>query len=268
MRLPSAHAFAAQLTRAQVLSGLLLALPLAPSPLAAADGVQRSIHRAEGMQRSMDRVKQLLLSEPSLAGTLLRCAFHDCVTRDGSVGGSNGSLRWELSSRENRHIDVGIAALDTIYDAVDGSFADLIAAAGAVAVTQSGGPQITARDLGQGRIDARAPDPTLLTQPLVPRGCPPLPKECRDAVRTTLPSTGLSTDGMRAFFGRLGFTEAETVALCGTSRTPHHQRPRLQPTPAPHCRVVILLVPLPPPHTVQCTMDAPHTARARALRHV
>ena len=151
MRVPSCGC---QLTRAQVLSGLLLALPLTPSPLAAADGVQRSIHRAEGMQRSMDRVEQLLLSEPSLAGTLLRCAFHDCVTRDGGVGGSNGSLRWELSSRENRHIDVGIAALVTIYDAVDGSFADLIAAAGAVAVTQSGGPQITARDLGQGRIDA------------------------------------------------------------------------------------------------------------------
>ena len=92
--------------------------------------------------------------EPELAGTLLRLAFHDCITHDSGLGGSNGSIRWELGSRENRHLEVGIAALDNIHDASECSFADLIAGAGAAAVTAAGGPVISASDIGVGRIDA------------------------------------------------------------------------------------------------------------------
>jgi len=38
---------------------------------------------------------------------------------------------------------------------------------------------------------------------------------CRGQVQTTVPDPGLDSDGVRLFFGRLGFPEEEMVALMG-----------------------------------------------------
>ena len=175
-------------------------------------------------------VRELLVDQPMLRGTLLRLAFHDCVTRDGGEGGSNGSVRFELDWRENRHLDVAVSALDKVHaqlsDAPLGgvSFADLIALAGAEAVASAGGPAISPQEIGTGRVDASTADPRFLRRPIVGGGerCPPVPAECRAQVSSTLPTPGLSTDGMRAFFRRLGFSDDETVALCGAHSLGRH----------------------------------------------
>lgn len=171
-------------------------------------------------------IRNLVAETPEIGGTLLRLAFHDCVTRDGAEGGSNGSVRFELDWRENRHLDVAISALDPIHQSVgsDLSYADLIVLAGAEAVAAAGGPTISMRELGTGRIDASKADPRSLRAPVIGGRdpCPPAPAECRSRISSTLPEPGLSTDGMRAYFRRLGFSDDELVALCGAHSLGRH----------------------------------------------
>ena len=199
------------------------------------------------------RLSRLLAADPALAGTFLRLAFHDSVTRDGDTGGPNGSIRLqeELSLRDNRHLDIAVTALNELLSdsrtvttmsttrtpLVERlSFADAVVVAGAVAVTWAGGPQITV-DLG--RSDAATPDPELLRPFSGLGGSPkePLPSPGnRSAVATALPSAGLDSDGLRNFFRgtasdtvdlptdhrRFGLSDREIVALCGAHTLGRH----------------------------------------------
>ena len=50
-----------------------------------------------------ERIHRLVSQDPSLAGPLVRLAFHDATTRDvGNSGGPNGSIQYELERSENR----------------------------------------------------------------------------------------------------------------------------------------------------------------------
>jgi len=183
-------------------------------------------------------VQGIIARDPAAAGTLLRLAFHDAITRDAGQGGANGSIRLEaeLARRENRGLrDRGLALLRPLVEAAgDGvssvrrgglSWADAIALAGAVAVSASGGPSI---QLELGRVDSDEPDPEFvkpnlkLGRPAI-KGAPDSRISDRSAVITTLPSAGLDSDGLDNFFGRrFGFSREEIVALCGAHTLGRH----------------------------------------------
>lgn len=155
------------------------------------------------------RVVAAVASEPTLAGPLLRLAFHDAVRVDDGRGGPNGSIRYELDEMAN----VGLGRpLQVVLDLKGGqlSLADAIAVAGAAAVEAAGGPVVR---VPLGRTDATSPDPVRTTRPF---------GEARDAVLTTLPSPGLSTVGVRRFFRRLRMRDDEIVALMGAHTLGRH----------------------------------------------
>ncbi len=92
------------------------------------------------------------------------------------------------------------------------SFADVLALAGAQAVETAGGPQIPIK---LGRTDKVSPDNKLLDREI--------PSESeRSSIKTTLPSPGLDSLGLRNYFRRLGFTDPEMVALMGSHDLGRH----------------------------------------------
>jgi hypothetical protein len=162
-------------------------------------------------------VRQLVQRDPKIAAALLRLAFHDSVTRDTGTrqGGANGSIRFELDRRANYGLSRAVQALAPIQAAAALSWADTIALAGAEAVEAVGGPPILVEI---GREDASSADPLELAQPIGKCVGPSVPGggiSCRGQVQTTIPDAGLDSDGVRLYFGRLGFSEEETVALMG-----------------------------------------------------
>jgi adenylate cyclase len=125
---------------------------------------------------------------------ILRLVYHDAVTFDPvtNTGGMNGSIRFpeELALPENKGLDKAIDLLAPVkLEFSDISWADLISLAGAVAVQQSGGPDI---GVPLGRADAEEADPP---------GRLPRPDEPWDPLRDRLIA--------------MGFTMEELVALCG-----------------------------------------------------
>ncbi|KAL7524183.1 hypothetical protein ACHAXR_000467, partial [Thalassiosira sp. AJA248-18] len=155
-----------------------------------------------------------LNDDPAMAGSLLRLAFHDAATREQSsddsdtfTGGPNGSIRYEVSWSENRGISRPLKVVESIYDDNWGvlSFADCVALAGASAVEFAGGPRIPIK---LGRKDATEADARKRRKVL-------RSSTDRSMVETTLPSAGLDSDGLRLYFGALGLSEKEFVALCG-----------------------------------------------------
>ncbi|KAM7459496.1 hypothetical protein LguiA_036490 [Lonicera macranthoides] len=114
-----------------------------------------------------------VMSKIKAAG-ILRLVFHDAGTfeMDGNSGGMNGSIVYELDRPEN-----GV------------SWADMIAVAGAEAVSVCGGPKIPVR---LGRIDSMEPDP-----------------------EGKLPAESLDAISLKQCFQRKGFTTQELVALSG-----------------------------------------------------
>ncbi|THG05545.1 hypothetical protein TEA_016698 [Camellia sinensis var. sinensis] len=105
-----------------------------------------------------------VLSKGKAAG-VLRLVFHDAGTfeTDGNAGGMNGSIVYELDRPEN-----------TV------SWADMIAVAGAEAVSVCGGPRIPVQ---LGRLDSMVPDP-----------------------EGKLPQESLDATGLKQCFQRKGFT--------------------------------------------------------------
>lgn len=161
-----------------------------------------------------------LSKEPSMAGPLLRLAFHDATTReqDGEsfTGGPNASIRYELDWSESRGISTPLDVVDTIYNDIGSSmglsFADCIALASVEALEFAGGPKIKIR---LGRRDATQADDKKRRNVLR--------KETeRSVVDTTLPSAALDSDGLRLYFGSLGLSEQEMVALCGAHDLGRH----------------------------------------------
>jgi catalase (peroxidase I) len=188
-------------------------------PLADADADPLFV-LAEESTRFRSQISDLVTTDPSLAGPLLRLAFHDATTRDSDIGGPNGSIRYEVPRSENRGIGKplalvqGIIKNDESYASSSISLADAIALAGAQAVETVGGPHIAIR-LGRQDVDRADPEyySTLKKKPGAPRSM---------VVAKTLPSAGLDADGLRLYFGRLGLSEAEFVALSGSHAMGRH----------------------------------------------
>ncbi|KAG7356377.1 peroxidase [Nitzschia inconspicua] len=189
------------------------------------------------------KIQETVARDPSLAGPLVRLAFHDAATFEngpryyyvdrGSMktsvqtGGPNGSIRYELGRYENRALSRPLKVVEEILDYVNDkngqtrsraflcnpmSLADAIALAGASAVEASGGPDIPIR---LGRPDVDTSDDQLLRSPMKRNSK-------GSEVTTTLPSAGLDSVGLRLYFGRLGLSEPEFVALSGVHGLGRH----------------------------------------------
>lgn len=135
-----------------------------------------------------------VLTKAKAAG-LLRLVFHDAGTFDKGdrSGGMNGSIVYELDRPENMGLQKPVKILEKVKGQVDSvrpvSWADLIATAGAEAVSTCGGPKIPVR---LGRIDATVPDP-----------------------EGRLPEESLAANAMKQCFEKKGFSAQELVALSG-----------------------------------------------------
>ena len=152
--------------------------------------------------------------DATVAGALLRLAFHDAVRRaDGQTRGADGSIQYEIPDAENVRLGRPLALVMAMKP--DGlSVADAVAVAGAAAVEASGGPRIA---IGLGRLDASAAAPATLSRPIQQPG-----DEARDVVKRTLPEPGLSTVGLRRYFRRVGLSDQELVALMGAHTLGRH----------------------------------------------
>ena len=176
------------------------------------------------------QVTQKVQEDPSIAGPLIRLAFHDAATLEYGpqanlvTGGPNGSIQYEVERSENRGIGRPLQLVQSIVYSENNpisfstttsavsSLADAIAISGAAAVEAVGGPHIAVR---MGRTDANQADPQYLRVPR--RKSTP-----RSLVETTLPSAGLDADGLRLSFHRLGLSELEFVSLSGSHGLGRH----------------------------------------------
>lgn len=175
------------------------------------------------------RIGKELDQDQTLAGPLIRLAFHDATTLERgpnyvfdksktTTGGPNGSIRFEIQGRyENRALQRPLHVLENIMAEYkcqkDGvSFADIVALGGAVAVEHAGGPHIPIR---MGRIDSKEADPQYLRVPFHKT-------TERSRVDRTMPSPALDSVGLRLYFGRLGLSEEEFIALSGAHGLGRH----------------------------------------------
>lgn len=98
------------------------------------------------------------------APVLLRLVFHDAGTflQAAGDGGANASVRLELSRPENKGLNRGWGVVEAIKKELQGtpaawlSYADIIALAGAHAVSSTGGP---AMEVPVGRFRNCTTDP-------------------------------------------------------------------------------------------------------------
>ena len=158
-------------------------------------------------------ITDLIVNDSTLAGPLLRLAFHDATTRaDRNDGGPNGSIVYEVQRPENRGISKPLSIVQRLSKSHNLSLADSIALAGATAVEAAGGPHIA---IGMGRQDVNTADPEYFKRPMT-KASP------RSLVSKTLPSAGLDSDGLRLYFRNLGLSDAEWIALCGAHGLGRH----------------------------------------------
>lgn len=140
-----------------------------------------------------EEVKKVL-SKGKAAG-VLRLVFHDAGTFEilENAGGMNGSIVFELDRPENTGLKKPLKILGKAKAEVDMiqpvSWADIIAVAGAEAVSVCGGPNIPVQ---LGRIDSMVPDP-----------------------EGKLPQESLDASSLKRCFQRKGFSTQELVALSG-----------------------------------------------------
>ncbi|KAM7259931.1 hypothetical protein ACFE04_015672 [Oxalis oulophora] len=122
---------------------------------------------------------------------ILRLAFHDAGTFEvnENSGGMNGSIVYELDRPENTGLKKPMKILDKAKSQVDAIKPDVIAVAGAEAVSVCGGPKIPVR---LGRIDSMKPDD-----------------------EGKLPEETLDASSLKQCFQRKGFSTQELVALSG-----------------------------------------------------
>lgn len=199
-------------------------IPFREMPMAKANNDKDDdILYAKKSQQFRDSVTSILDQDPSMAGPLIRLAFHDATTLEKiagvTTGGANGSIRYELDRSENRALSKPLQLVEEVRNRQaaaeeDGlSLADAIALAGATAVEHAGGPRIPIR---MGRVDAITSDPYELRQPTQ------MTTE-RSKVTSTMPSAALDSDGLRLYFGkRLKLQESEWVALSGVHGMGRH----------------------------------------------
>ncbi|MGD9688219.1 MAG: peroxidase family protein [Phycisphaerales bacterium] len=128
------------------------------------------------------------------APQFLRLAYHDAMTFDRArgLGGANGSIRFadELARPENRGLSESAGALNFIKSSFpEVSWADLIALAGALAVSQCNGPEIL---VPVGRKDSERPSPEGL-----------------------LPRRDMTIEQLKTRFLEMGLGSRDLVALSG-----------------------------------------------------
>ena len=170
--------------------------------------------RRNAAEQLRQAVFATVAADATVAGALLRLAFHDAVRRaDGQTRGADGSIQYEIPDAENVRLGRPLALVLSLKpDAL--SVADAVVVAGAAAVEASGGPRIA---IGLGRLDASAAAPATLERPIQQPG-----DEARDVVKRTLPEPGLSTVGLRRYFRRVGLSDQELVALMGAHTLGRH----------------------------------------------
>ncbi|KAI3919757.1 hypothetical protein MKX01_000198 [Papaver californicum] len=139
----------------------------------------------EGVRKVMTKGK---------AAGILRLVFHDAGTFDmNDKGGMNGSIVYELDRPENAGLKKSVKILQKVKSELDGTepvtWVDLIAVAGAEAVSLCGGPLIPVQ---LGRIDLKVPDP-----------------------EGRLPEETLDVSALKQSFLSKGFSTQELVALSG-----------------------------------------------------
>ncbi|KAF6156682.1 hypothetical protein GIB67_017818 [Kingdonia uniflora] len=154
-------------------------------------GILRLVNSAypiiqEGMRK--------VLSKGKAAG-LLRLVFHDAGTFDMNEksGGMNGSIVYELDRPENTGLRKSVKILEKVKSELDViqpvSWADIIAVAGAEAVSICGGPAVL---IQLGRLDSMVSDPD-----------------------GKLPEESLDVSSLKQCFLKKGFSTQELVALSG-----------------------------------------------------
>ncbi|KAF5194914.1 Ascorbate peroxidase [Thalictrum thalictroides] len=151
------------------------------------------VNAAVTYQTLLEGLKKVVTKQKS-AG-LLRLVFHDAGTFDKSdnSGGMNGSIVYELDRPENAGLKKPVKVLEKAKSELDErdqvSWADMIAIAGAEAVSVCGGPVIPVQ---LGRVDSKVPDP-----------------------EGKLPEESLDAFGLKQCFLGKGFSAQELVALSG-----------------------------------------------------
>jgi len=172
-------------------------------------------------------ISNVVEQDRSMAGPLLRLAFHDATT-----GKPNGSIRYELERYDNRALSKPLNIVKNIQSQL--SLADCIALAGSEAVHSCGGPLILIR---LGRRDVQEADPAFIKRFVSSSTSSrnssnsnnnknnnkivnPFSQE--ELLKKTMPSPGLNSDGLKQYFGRLGLSEAEFVALSGSHGMGRH----------------------------------------------
>ncbi|XP_030496013.2 putative L-ascorbate peroxidase 6 isoform X1 [Cannabis sativa] len=129
------------------------------------------------------------------AAGVLRLVFHDAGTFDinDNSGGMNGSIIYELERAENAGLKGPVKIIQKAKSVVEAikpvSWADLIAVAGAEAVSLCGGPTIP---VALGRVDSKDEDPD-----------------------GKLPLETLGASALKESFRRKGLSTQELVALTG-----------------------------------------------------
>ncbi|KAH7295212.1 hypothetical protein KP509_27G037400 [Ceratopteris richardii] len=145
-------------------------------------------------------MRGLFVRDPTSPAAMLRLIFHDC-----SVFGCDASILLDSGSDGTAELEapanLGVRRLDWI-DNVKGrleaacpqtvSCADIIALAAREAVAQNGGPNI---DIPLGRLDGFSASSS--------------------AAESSLPSATISVSDMFAFFGAMGMSVPESVAILG-----------------------------------------------------
>ncbi|XP_060208916.1 putative L-ascorbate peroxidase 6 isoform X2 [Lycium barbarum] len=157
------------------------------------DTVNNTLAAADESFRLREEIRKVL-SKGKAAG-VLRLVFHDAGTFeiDEKVGGMNGSIVFELDRPENKGLKKSLKILEKAKSQIDlvqpVSWADIIALAGAEAVSLCGGPSIP---IQLGRIDSLLLDP-----------------------EGQLPEESLDATSLKQCFERKGFSTQELVALSG-----------------------------------------------------
>ncbi|KAJ3694217.1 hypothetical protein LUZ60_009697 [Juncus effusus] len=173
--------------RRSVVLSTALSLLLPPLPVA------QAIESSDNISIIQNGVRNVL-SKAKAAG-ILRLVFHDAGTFDlnSNSGGMNGSIIYELDRPENTGLKKSVKILEKAKREIETiqkvSWADLIAVAGAEAVSLCGGPTI---NIKLGRLDSNAVDP-----------------------EGRLPEESLNAVDLKKCFKNKGFSTQEMVVLSG-----------------------------------------------------
>nr|XP_043631231.1 putative L-ascorbate peroxidase 6 isoform X2 [Erigeron canadensis] len=167
-------------------------LPL-PKSILQHSGANSNANAADDVTLLQEEIRKVLTK--GKAAGVLRLVFHDAGTydMDDNSGGMNGSISYELDRPENKGLKksfkIVAEAKKIVEEKQPVSMSDMIAVAGAEAVSFCGGPVIP---IELGRLDSMMPDPE-----------GKLPEETLDAF------------GLKQSFQKKGFSTQELVALSG-----------------------------------------------------